>query len=245
MLCYGASFGVELTVNNMMAQYFRTHFGLSMQMAGNIAALFGLMNLFARAIGGFLSDGMQKRHGMRGRLYALTLCLFGEAVLLCVFSRMKSLAGSIFFLVCFSVFVQASEGATFGVVPYVSPKLTGAISGMVGAGGNIGAILWGLVFRLSGLNTPDCLFVVSFCVLVVCGLSVLVQIEGHEGILKRSVPLDTDLAGKKLYGMDDSSPGGALAGRWGPPVEVPPETPQNNPLGGDGADKGANEENKA
>lgn len=183
LLLYGACFGVELTVNNMMASYFRARFGLGVQMAGNIASLFGLMNLFARAIGGFVSDFMQKRSGMKGRLYALFFCLIGEAVLLFTFSRMETLAGSIFFLMCFSVFVQASEGATFGVVPYVKPALTGAIAGMVGAGGNIGAVAWGLMFRYSGAETADCLMYLSLIVGALSMLTLFISIEDHGGIL--------------------------------------------------------------
>ena len=60
-LQYGCCFGVELTVNNMMADYFTTRFELDLVAAGTIAGLFGLMNIFARAIGGFLSDKMNKK----------------------------------------------------------------------------------------------------------------------------------------------------------------------------------------
>ena len=44
---------------------------------------------------------------------------------------------------------KMTEGSTFGIVPYVKPSATGAVSGAVGAGGNIGAVCWGLIFRSS------------------------------------------------------------------------------------------------
>ena len=50
-LHYGCCFGVELTVNNMMASYFYNRFNLNLVTAGAIASCFGLMNLFARALG--------------------------------------------------------------------------------------------------------------------------------------------------------------------------------------------------
>lgn len=52
---YAACFGVELTVNNVAATYFSEQFDLSTTNAGMVASLFGLMNLFARSLGGFWS----------------------------------------------------------------------------------------------------------------------------------------------------------------------------------------------
>ena len=43
-------------------------------------------------------------------------------------------------LFCFSVCVQAAEGLSFGIVPYISRPALGVVSGMVGAGGNSGAV---------------------------------------------------------------------------------------------------------
>lgn len=54
---YAACFGVELTVNNVAATYFSGQFDLSTTKAGMVASLFGLMNLFARSLGGVWSGG--------------------------------------------------------------------------------------------------------------------------------------------------------------------------------------------
>ena len=64
-----------------------------------------------------------------------------------VFGWIKSLPWSIVVLVVLSCVVQAAEGATFALVPYVAPKYTGAVSGIVGAGGNFGAVLLGFLFK--------------------------------------------------------------------------------------------------
>ena len=58
-----------------------------------------------------------------------------------------NLYAAVAFLICFSVFVQASEGATYGLVPLVNPRNIGAVAGIVGAGGNIGAVSWQTMFR--------------------------------------------------------------------------------------------------
>jgi len=144
---YGCCFGVELTMNNAAASYFVDEFGQSTESAAAIASIFGWMNLFARGLGGFVSDKMNDRLGMRGRLYAQFFLLLAEGVMVFVFNRTKSLATAITSMVFFSLFVQACEGSTFGIVPYVNPSATGSISGIVGAGGNTGAVGFGMAFR--------------------------------------------------------------------------------------------------
>lgn len=48
---------------------------------------------------------------------------------------------SIIIVLIFSVTVQMAEGLTFGIVPYVSRPALGIVSGMVGAGGNLGSVI--------------------------------------------------------------------------------------------------------
>jgi NNP family nitrate/nitrite transporter-like MFS transporter len=51
------------------------------------------------------------------------------------------------FLILFSLTVQMAEGATFAVVPFINKKAIGSISGIVGAGGNVGAFLAALFLK--------------------------------------------------------------------------------------------------
>jgi nitrate/nitrite transporter NarK len=46
-------------------------------------------------------------------------------------------------LICFSICVQMAEGLHFGIVPYISRPALGVVAGMVGAGGNAGALIGG------------------------------------------------------------------------------------------------------
>lgn len=144
---YACCFGVELTMNNAAALYFVDQFDQTNEAAAAIASIFGWLNLFARGLGGFFSDASHFKYGMRGRLWIHTLFLFFEGVLVLVFSSTSSLGGAIFALVCFSLCVQAAEGTSYGIVPYIDPINMGSVCGIVGAGGNVGAVVFGLCFR--------------------------------------------------------------------------------------------------
>lgn len=51
-LAYGYSFGTEMTMDNIIAQYFYYRFGVNLEVAGTIAACFAFTNWFARPTGG-------------------------------------------------------------------------------------------------------------------------------------------------------------------------------------------------
>lgn len=140
-LTYGYCFGVELTTENIIAEYFYDRFDLKIQVAGAVAASFGLANCFSRPAGGMISDEMGQRFGMRGRLWALWTVQTTAGLLCVLMGRVKSLWGSIVVMCGFSLFVQAASGLTFGVVPFVSKRSLGVISGMTGSGGTIGAVM--------------------------------------------------------------------------------------------------------
>lgn len=147
-LLYACCFGVELLMNANLAVYFsspKESFGLGEGTAGLVAALFGLMNLFARTLGGVFSDVLASKFGMRGRLWAFFIVEFVEGLFFLLFSQIKVLGAAIPVLILFSLFVQMAEGATFGIVPFVDPAVTGAVSGIVGAGGNFGAVVGGFL----------------------------------------------------------------------------------------------------
>lgn len=172
---YAACFGVELTINNIAALYYHDYFKLDVQTAGVIAGLFGLMNIFARTVGGFFSDFFAKKMGLKGRVVFLFAVLLGEGIMLMLFSRMSVMIAAIGTMIVFSLFVQMSEGATFGLVPFINRKALGAVAGIVGAGGNAGAVAAGFLFRAENITTQQALLFLGVMVVIVSFSTLLVR----------------------------------------------------------------------
>ena len=146
-IVYAACFGIELTVYGTMDDYLQNTFQLSRITAGNIVLSFALMNIFARTLGGLFGDKFGKLKGLKGRVYFLVLILGLEGLMLSIFSSITLLPIAIIFLIAFSLTVQMAEGATFSVVPFINKKAIGSISGIVGAGGNVGAFLAAMLLK--------------------------------------------------------------------------------------------------
>jgi len=179
---YACCFGVELTMNNYSVTYFVDEFGQTVSTASIIASIFGFMNIFARGLGGFMSDKMMSKFGMRGRIIWQAVTLITEGCLIFAFAVTKDLAVAIVLLTLFSICVQAAEGSTYGIVPYVNISAPGAVAGIVGAGGPTGAVLFGLGFRQIE-NVKHAYFLMASVVLL-SGVSCLfLSIRGHRGIL--------------------------------------------------------------
>ncbi|MGP9795979.1 MFS transporter [Halomonas sp. 86] len=172
---YGLCFGVELTINNIAAIYFFDKFDLTLAMAGMIAGLFGLMNIFARTLGGVFSDLFAKQGGLKGRVRWLFIALVCEGIALVAFSQMHILSLAIGIMLVFSLFVQMAEGATFGVVPFLNKKALGAVAGIVGAGGNVGAVSAAFLFRSESLSYQQGLFYLGVTVLVLASCVLVVR----------------------------------------------------------------------
>ena len=180
-LQYGCCFGVEITMTNAAALYFQEEFGQNTETSAAIASVFGWMNLFARGIGGFCSDIASANFGMRGRLWIQFVTLVAEGGLVCLFAHTDTLATAIAVMVLFSIFVQAAEGSTYGIVPYVDYSVTGSIAGVVGAGGNVGGVIFSLFFR--EFDNHRAFLWMGFIVLGSSLLTAFIAISGHRALL--------------------------------------------------------------
>jgi len=70
-------------------------------------------------------------------------------------------------MLLFALFLKMSNGATYSVVPFINKKSLGAVSGIVGAGGNVGAVLAGFAFKANTISYRDALFFIGIAVVIV------------------------------------------------------------------------------
>jgi len=70
----------------------------------------------------------------------------------------------------FGLCLKMANGATYSIVPFVNPKAVGSVAGIVGAGGNVGAMLIGFLFKSMSYATA---FLYLGGVVFVTGLVVL------------------------------------------------------------------------
>lgn len=131
---YAACCGVDFTMCNGAALYYHARYpNLSVASTAAIAGLYSLAALYARGVGGYLSDTLSSRSGarnsIRARLWAQLACLLIQGILNIILARTdSSLSLNLTTLVIFSIFVQMSMGTCFGIVPYVDRLNTGSVS---------------------------------------------------------------------------------------------------------------------
>lgn len=154
-IAYAACFGIEITVDNVAATFFTDRFGASMIMAGAMAGIFGGMNIFARALGGYVSDQVGKSWGLRGKGLLLGGLLVLEGIGISLFAQSQTLGMAIAAMLFFALFLKMANGGTYGIVPFINKNSIGTVSGIVGAGGNIGAMLVGFLFKSATLSYAD------------------------------------------------------------------------------------------
>jgi MFS transporter, NNP family, nitrate/nitrite transporter len=169
-LVYGACFGVEITVDNVAALYFKDSFHLTLKLAGFLASLIGMMNIFARALGGIVGDWAGRHWGLRGRSLVLGLVVFAEGLAMVLFSRFTALVPATSAFLVFGLLVCMACGVTFAVVPLIQPKAIGSVSGIVGAGGNFGAVMAAMLFKSESISGAQAFFLLGSTVAAVAFL---------------------------------------------------------------------------
>ena len=97
--------------------------------------------------------------------------ILGEGLFLILFSQMNMVALAIISMTIFALFTHMACGATYALVPFIDRNALGGVAGIIGAGGNVGAVAAG--FLLKGLlDVQTCLFILGGLVMV-AGCSVI------------------------------------------------------------------------
>ncbi|NIP99057.1 MAG: NarK family nitrate/nitrite MFS transporter [Nitrospinaceae bacterium] len=137
-LVYALTFGSELAVVSMFPEFLQNNFSLSVTMAGILGSSFALFNLVTRPGGGWLADRLGGRRVLFLLVSGAVLCygLMGEI------NPQWPVSLAILLAVVCSILIQAGNGATFAMVPLIRRDLTGRLAGVVGAYGNVGAVLF-------------------------------------------------------------------------------------------------------
>lgn len=164
-ITYGACFGVEITIHNIAALYYTDRYRLDLASAGLAAGSFGLLALFARALGGIVSDRLAKRGGLDARTKLLFALILGEGIGLLLWVNSDSLALAIPTMLIFGLFTHMACGAIYSLVPFIDREALGGVAGIIGAGGNAGAVAAGFLMKGSA-NVESALHILGYCVLV-------------------------------------------------------------------------------
>ena len=147
------------------------------------------MNLFARALGGIVADKVGNKYGMRGKGVLLAGLLLLEGVGIMLFAQAGSLPLAIVSMLTFALFLKMSNGSTYAIVPFVNPRAVGVISGVVGAGGNVGGMLMGFLFKSQNISYSQAFLYIGGIVAVVGVLLFLVNFNKSVVV----EPMETDL----------------------------------------------------
>lgn len=166
-LAYAVCFGMEITFDNVAALHFVQEFELSQASAGFWAGVFGFMNLFARALGGLFADKIGKKYGMKGKGLLLAAVLLLEGLGLVLFARSGSFGMAIFSMIFFALFLKMANGATYAITPFIDTKNAGLVAGVVGAGGNVGGMLFGFLFKSESITYVEAFGYIGLIVIAV------------------------------------------------------------------------------
>ena len=127
--CYFCSFGAELAINSSLGAYYVKNFPTYGQTgAGRWAAMFGLLNVVTRPLGGMIAD-LFYRYSTNlwiKKAWIHFLGIVTGAFLLAIGLLDSKDASTMFGLIAgMAVFLEAGNGANFSLVPHVHPHANG------------------------------------------------------------------------------------------------------------------------
>ena len=135
---YLVTFGTELAVVSMLAMFYVSWFELPKVTAALLAGVYPFINLFARPGGGWISDKFGRKLTLMVVFLGITLSFLALGFV----SKEWSVTWVVAITIAGGIFSKAGSGAVYAMVPLIQRRMTGQIAGMVGAFGNVGAVLF-------------------------------------------------------------------------------------------------------
>ena len=104
---------------------------------------------------------------MNGKRALLAAALLLEGIGLVFFAQAGGLMAAIVSMLCFALFLKMANGATYSIVPFINEKNAGLVGGIVGAGGNLGGMFFGFLFKSEAISYVDAFRYIGFIVMTV------------------------------------------------------------------------------
>ena len=168
--CYFCSFGAELAINSILGQYYLKNFkSLGQTGSGRWAAMFGLLNVATRPLGGIVGDIVYKYSNVWGKkAWIHVVGLLTGIFLIIIGTSDPHNQSTMFGLVAgMAIFLEAGNGANFALVPHVHPHANGIVSGCTGATGNFGGIIFAIIFRYHGTDFAKVFWIIGVMTIVI------------------------------------------------------------------------------
>jgi NNP family nitrate/nitrite transporter-like MFS transporter len=86
----------------------------------------------------------------------------------------------------FALFLKMANGGTYSIVPFINREAIGTVAGIVGAGGNIGAMLVGFLFKSSTISYAQAFFYIG---IGVAAIGLIVLMVNIKGLKKQAIPI--------------------------------------------------------
>ena len=119
-----------------------------------------------------MSDKFAAAGNLNNRVTLLFVLMLGEGAGLLMFAHAGSAALAICAMLFFGLFTHMACGATYAVVPFVDKRALGGVAGIIGAGGNVGAVAAGFLMKGLG-DTQQTLSILGILVAIaaLCALA--------------------------------------------------------------------------
>jgi NNP family nitrate/nitrite transporter-like MFS transporter len=167
---YTITFGGFAGLAASLVLYFKSTHGLTKVEAGDWAALCMFAGVMARPLGGALADRF-------GGIRTLTACYAAAGAALALAGHAPNLAASLAAFLTALAALGSGNGAVFQLLPQRFGKDLGLMTGLVGAGGGVGAFLLALALGWSkGVTGSYTIGLTSFaclCIVALVGLSLV------------------------------------------------------------------------